>query len=216
MPKSSFQISLNKVNVRKFSDFGKIGDCQPLLQNEPKRWSLWSNRVGQRSYHVLPQISPRAGARRSLHLTSAKWKAIKTKMNRIKQEVKQYGVLWFIIYWSTFVPLFLVFSIPYHLGWDIIGVADYLQVHGWLEWLKWIGVDGRSLIDRCRAGDNFVIFESFWRTEFTGETASMILTTVILWELMKPFRYFGYLVVCRKVVQFCRSRNIFPKFFSKY
>ena len=77
------KISLNKVNVRKFSDFGKIGDCQPLLQNEPKRWSLWSNRVGQRSYHVLPQISPRAGARRSLHLTSAKWKAIKTKMNRI-------------------------------------------------------------------------------------------------------------------------------------
>jgi len=67
-------------------------------------------------------------------------------MNRIKQEVKQYGVLWFIIYWSTFVPLFLVFSIPYRLGWDIIGVADYLQVHGWLEWLKWIGVDARNQV----------------------------------------------------------------------
>ena len=46
-----------------------------------------------------------------------------------------------------------MFSIPYHLGWDIIGVADYLQVHGWLEWLKWIGVDGRNRVKITRLGN---------------------------------------------------------------
>ena len=72
------KISLSKINVRNFSDFGKIGDYKPL-QDGPKRWSLWPDRNGQRSYHVLPTTS----GSRSLHLTSPRWGSFKTKMNRI-------------------------------------------------------------------------------------------------------------------------------------
>ena len=45
---------------------------------------------------------------------------------------------------STFVPLFMFLSIPYHLGYDIIGPADYLERHGWLNWLRVFSIDARN------------------------------------------------------------------------
>ena len=215
-------------------------------------------------------------------------------MLRWKQIAKQYGVLWFAWYWGTFLPLFAVFTIPYHCGFDLVGLGDYLERHGWLEWLKWFNINIRNLIDRCNEKDTFVIFDSFmdgnyvsnrliwvyrgrflidfgrlgsiwgrlwsifdrfrstfvdfWsilsrfrstsdrflvglgrfrslfpiydvifqKIEFNGETASMIFSTFIVWELCKPLRYGFYLYMCRATVAFCRKRNIMPKFFSKF
>ena len=79
---------------------------------------------------------------------------------RWKQIAKQYGVLWFAWYWGTFFPLFAVFTIPYHCGFDLVGLGDYLERHGWLEWLKWFNINIRNLIDRCNNKDTFVIFDS--------------------------------------------------------
>ena len=80
-------------------------------------------------------------------------------MLRWKQIAKQYGVLWFAWYWGTFVPLFAVFTIPYHCGFDLVGIADWLEVRGWLGWLEWFKINARSLIDRCNQKDTFVIFD---------------------------------------------------------
>ena len=66
----------------------------------------------------------------------------------------------------------------------------------------------------------FITFEmiklNFKKIEFSGETAAMIMSTVIIWELCKPLRYSFYLYMCRSTVAFCRRRNIMPKFFAKY
>merc|ERR1711892_1284591 len=145
---------------------------------------------------------------------------IKLALLRFKQTAKQYGVLWFAWYWGTFVPLFALFTLPYHCGFDLVGLADYLERHGAFGWLEWFGVNMRNLIDRCNNNDTFSIFDNLaggvCKIEFSGETAAMIMSTVIIWELCKPVRYSFYLYMCRSTVAFCRQRNIMPKFFAKY
>merc|ERR1712113_174553 len=171
--------------------------------------------------HIYPSRNLKRYIHTPIHTPKRSFfKDFKKSIKQVKERVKQYGSLWFIFYFGTFVPLFMFFSIPYHLGYDIIGPANFLERHGWLDWLKWFNINPRSLIDRCENNDTFVIFDSIMdgklRYEFGGQTATMLLTTFIVWELMKPFRYIFYAALCRYTVQFCQRRNILPKFFKKF
>ena len=113
-------------------------------------------------------------------------------MLRWKQIAKQYGVLWFAWYWGTFIPLFSLFTIPYHCGFDLIGIADWLEVRGWLGWLEWFKINARSLIDRCNQKDNFVIFDKIAEGHYVSHKLKHLCydltfgsNTYMIWTLTK-------------------------------
>ncbi|CAG5112174.1 Oidioi.mRNA.OKI2018_I69.chr2.g6417.t1.cds [Oikopleura dioica] len=137
---------------------------------------------------------------------------------KTKEAIKQYGVLWFIIYWATFVPLFMVFTIPFRLGMEIVPTVEWLDERGWMDWTKVFKVDTQKVIERIHNNDDFELMNNrvTGQIKYEGRTANMFITTFLIWELAKPLRYLFYLFLCRRTVLFCRKRGILPKFFKKF
>ncbi|CBY18184.1 unnamed protein product [Oikopleura dioica] len=137
---------------------------------------------------------------------------------RTKETIKQYGVLWFIIYWATFVPLFMVFTIPFRMGMEIVPWVEWLEKNGCMNWTKVFNVDTQKVIQRIHNNEDFELMNNriTGEVKYEGKTANMFITTFLIWEVAKPLRYLFYLFLCRRTVLFCRSRNILPKFFKKF
>lgn len=184
---------------------------EPLLPTHSIGDGAWNNRTPtsiKRDYSNVHRIH-----RSHRHLNNNTQPKVGW-FKRIKNEIKQYTVLWFIIYWVSFVPLFMLFMIPYYSGIDCVGWLSWLQKKGWMEWTKQVGVDTEKLIQRVENDDDFRIDTLGWTIR--GSTANLLLTTILIWEVCKPARYLFYLFLCRQTVKFCRARQIFPKFFRKY
>lgn len=179
----------------------------------------------KRSYHVDMRRIPPPDVVRSLRRTLAD-KTCNTSswrgwLSRVKSEVKQMSVLWFIIYFGTFIPLFCCFMLPYYLGVDCVGWVNYFENKGYMEWTKSIGFDTAHTVQRVYNNDEFTLMKpAVWNGEttlkFDGSTANLLITTVLIWEVCKPFRYIFYLFLCRRTIKLCKRRNLFPTFFRKY
>merc|ERR1712150_336063 len=94
---------------------------------------------------------------------------------RTKETIKQYGVLWFIIYWATFVPLFMVFTIPFRLGMEIVPWVEWLEKNGCMNWTKVFNVDTPKVIERIHNNDDFELMNNriTGQVKYEGKTANM-------------------------------------------
>lgn len=200
--------TMNKITMEKVP-------LLPMIKNSPYSPSFSESRDSTTKLLTAYNHAPKSKRQSSFSFKNSK---LGKAWAQTKQTIKQYGVLWFIVYWATFLPLFIVFTIPFRLGVEIVPYVEWLEEKGYMNWTKVFKIDTKSVISRIHQNDDFELMNNrlTGQVKYQGQTANMIITTVLLWEVCKPLRYMFYLFLCRRTVLYCRRQHIFPKFFKKY